>query len=104
MDLPPSRQSPYYETIDVKLIRRERERARVLKKTPWWRAQLEKGICNYCGTNVGKEALTMDHRVPLARGGKSTKGNVVPSCHACNQKKRLETEAELILKQLTSQN
>lgn len=28
--------------------------------------------------------LTMDHLVPIIRGGKSTKGNVVPSCKACN--------------------
>jgi 5-methylcytosine-specific restriction protein A len=28
--------------------------------------------------------LTMDHLVPVVRGGKSTKGNVVPSCKPCN--------------------
>ncbi|HMA80189.1 MAG TPA: HNH endonuclease, partial [Candidatus Binatia bacterium] len=28
--------------------------------------------------------LTMDHLVPIIRGGKSTKGNVVPSCKNCN--------------------
>jgi hypothetical protein len=32
--------------------------------------------------------LTMDHVVPLARGGKSTKGNVVPACKPCNNKKK----------------
>lgn len=30
----------------------------------------------------------MDHIVPLARGGKSTKGNVVPACKDCNTKKK----------------
>jgi 5-methylcytosine-specific restriction endonuclease McrA len=30
----------------------------------------------------------MDHVVPLGRGGASTRGNVVPSCKACNTKKR----------------
>jgi 5-methylcytosine-specific restriction endonuclease McrA len=30
----------------------------------------------------------MDHIVALSRGGKSTKGNVVPSCKACNSKKK----------------
>ena len=36
----------------------------------------------------------MDHLVPIIRGGKSTKGNLVPSCKACNpaRKHRLPFE------------
>lgn len=30
----------------------------------------------------------MDHIIPLARGGKTTKGNVVPACKSCNTKKK----------------
>jgi 5-methylcytosine-specific restriction endonuclease McrA len=30
----------------------------------------------------------MDHIVPLIRGGKSTKGNLVPACKDCNNKKK----------------
>ena len=30
----------------------------------------------------------MDHIVPVIRGGKSSKGNVVPSCKECNNKKK----------------
>jgi 5-methylcytosine-specific restriction endonuclease McrA len=30
----------------------------------------------------------MDHIVPISRGGKSVKGNVVPSCKECNNKKK----------------
>ncbi len=30
----------------------------------------------------------MDHVVPMVRGGRSTKGNVVPACKECNTKKR----------------
>ncbi len=32
--------------------------------------------------------LTMDHVVPIIRGGRSTKGNVVPACKSCNAKKK----------------
>lgn len=32
--------------------------------------------------------LTMDHLVPVARGGMSVKSNVVPCCKDCNTKKR----------------
>jgi 5-methylcytosine-specific restriction endonuclease McrA len=30
----------------------------------------------------------MDHIVPLARGGRTTKGNVAPACKDCNSKKK----------------
>jgi 5-methylcytosine-specific restriction endonuclease McrA len=30
----------------------------------------------------------MDHIVPIARGGRSTKGNLVPACKQCNNKKK----------------
>lgn len=30
----------------------------------------------------------MDHIVPIIRGGRSTKGNVVAACKACNTKKK----------------
>jgi len=30
----------------------------------------------------------MDHLVPLARGGKSIKANLVPACKECNTKKK----------------
>ena len=30
----------------------------------------------------------MDHRVPLVRGGRSVRGNVVPACRACNAAKK----------------
>jgi 5-methylcytosine-specific restriction endonuclease McrA len=42
----------------------------------------------------------MDHTIPLARGGKSTKGNIAPSCIECNRKKKLETPAEAALRKL----
>ena len=45
--------------------KRERERARALRATDWWRAQLAKGVCHYCGRKVGAENLTMDHVVPV---------------------------------------
>ena len=30
----------------------------------------------------------MDHVVPLGRGGRSTRGNVVPACKECNTRKK----------------
>ena len=81
-------------------VKRERAKARELRATDWWRAQLAKGVCHYCGQQVGAANLTMDHVVPVARGGRSTRGNCVPCCKACNNKKKAYTPAEQILDQL----
>ena len=42
----------------------------------------------------------MDHIVPVARGGKSTRGNVVAACLECNRKKKYLTPAEMVLREL----
>jgi 5-methylcytosine-specific restriction protein A len=76
---------------------KEKEKARQLRKSQWWQAKLNKGICHYCGEKFSKEELTMDHMLPLARGGKSTKGNLVVACKTCNNEKKYLTPAELIL-------
>ncbi len=78
-------------------VAREREKARQLRKTAWWQRRLQKGVCAYCGRQVGAKALTMDHVVPVARGGRSVRGNVVPSCKECNNRKKLLTPAEQLL-------
>lgn len=94
------------EWIDIQKdeahVKREREKARELRASAWWKAQCAPGICHYCGKFVGAENLTMDHIVPVARGGTSTKGNVVPVCHACNASKSCLTRAEQILDTLPS--
>jgi len=69
-------------------IRLEREKARSLRHTHWWNRRIQSGVCHYCHLEVGREQLTMDHVVPLSRGGKSKKGNLVPACKECNNKKK----------------
>jgi 5-methylcytosine-specific restriction enzyme A len=82
---------------DPEQIRREREKARELRRSAWWQRRVQKGICAYCGKQFPPKELTLDHIVPVARGGRSTKGNVVPACKPCNNQKRLLTPAELLL-------
>ena len=69
-------------------IRREKEKARKLRHTKWWRRRIARGVCYYCGTKVGSKNLTMDHVVPLSRGGTSSRDNIVPACKECNNKKK----------------
>ncbi len=91
----------WYEiNVDRKHVAKEREKARELKKTTWWLTKLNQGICHYCEKKFKRTELTMDHIVPLARGGKSTKGNIVPSCKSCNVNKKLDTPVEQLLKEI----
>ncbi|MBN2144154.1 MAG: HNH endonuclease [Candidatus Aureabacteria bacterium] len=85
---------------DEKHIKKEREKARVLRQSRWWKQKLMEGVCYYCGKQFSPSELTMDHRLPLARGGKSTQGNCVPCCKECNKTKKCLTPAELILNQI----
>jgi 5-methylcytosine-specific restriction protein A len=78
----------YYAPVDPAVLRRERARARELRQSQWWKRRIAAGICHYCRLQVGRRALTMDHLVPIGRGGRSTRGNVVPACKACNTRKQ----------------
>lgn len=69
-------------------IKRERANARELRKTQWWKRKCAAGVCFYCRKKIKPGELTMDHIVPVTRGGKSTKGNVVPVCKECNNRKK----------------
>jgi 5-methylcytosine-specific restriction endonuclease McrA len=43
--------------------------------------------CVYCGTGLGLENATLDHVIPLSRGGTHAPGNLVSACQSCNQRK-----------------
>ncbi len=83
-----------------KEVAREREKARQLRASSWWKNELAKGVCHYCGGKFKPSELTMDHILPVARGGRSVRGNVVPCCKDCNNEKKYLTPAEIILKKL----
>jgi len=91
---------------DDSAVRIERRKARELRQSQWWKRQLARGRCHYCGRAFAPSELTMDHIVPLVRGGKTKKGNVVPACKACNNKKKylLPIEWDAYLESLTEEN
>lgn len=77
-----------FDGVDDSAVRQERAKARQLRKSSWWQRKIGSGICYYCGQRQNPQDLTMDHIVPLGRGGRSTKGNVVASCKQCNTLKK----------------
>ncbi len=70
------------------VIASEKNRARELRKSPWWRKKTSTGICHYCRKKFNPGDLTMDHKIPLSKGGRSEKNNLVPACKECNNKKK----------------
>lgn len=45
------------------------------------RLSLWDGCCAYCGADQG---ITVDHFIPLAKGGADRIANLVPACRRCN--------------------
>lgn len=60
----------------------------MLRKSQWWKRKCAQGVCYFCHRKISAKELTMEHVVPIIRGGGSTKGNVVPACKECNNKKK----------------
>lgn len=45
-----------------------------------------KGRCVYCAQEIAPLALTKDHLIPKANGGRAAR-NLVPACFGCNNEK-----------------
>lgn len=84
-------------------IKKEKHKARLLRATGWWKRKRGAGICHFCGGAFSPSELTMEHIVPLSRGGKSVKSNLVAACKECNNKKKylLPLEWEEYLRSLS---
>jgi len=78
----------FHSDIDEDTQKKEKSKARQLRMSQWWKRRRSDGLCHYCSQKFLPGELTMDHIVPISRGGKSSKGNTVPACKACNNKKK----------------
>ncbi|WP_092230331.1 HNH endonuclease [Desulfobacula phenolica] len=78
----------FFTFTDEAFLKKERDKARKLRSSQWWKRKRASGICQYCHNAFLPKDLTMDHIIPLSRGGKSEKFNLVPCCKDCNTKKR----------------
>jgi 5-methylcytosine-specific restriction protein A len=78
----------HFDGVDEAELRHEKDKARKLRKSRWWQQKLSACTCYYCKKHFKPKELTMDHIVPLARGGRSTKDNLVTCCKDCNNKKK----------------
>lgn len=61
-----------------------RRNAPVTDEAMAWLESLDEPLCTYCG----KPADTIDHIIPIIKGGTSDRENLTPACMDCNRKKR----------------
>ena len=45
------------------------------------------GHCGYCGRKLSPTSMTVDHIVPVSRGGGNSIENLMPCCRECNEAK-----------------
>lgn len=79
-----------------------RYRARLASAEGSWTAKQFQDLCEavehccyYCG--VQTDNLTVDHYIPLSRGGTNWIENIVPACPACNYSKQDRTGEEYLI-------
>ena len=82
--------------VDAETMQKERNKAREIRAGGWWKNQLGRGRCYYCEQSFKPKELTMDHKQPIARGGRSSRNNLVPCCKDCNNEKKYMTLGEWI--------
>jgi 5-methylcytosine-specific restriction endonuclease McrA len=74
--------------VSEQQVKREKDKARELRRSQWWKNRIGRGVCHYCSGIFPPDELTMDHVVPITRGGTSSRCNLVPACKECNNRKK----------------
>ena len=90
--------SPSWETkvpavIMLKDFQRRRRTPRFSKTNLYLR---DLYTCQYCSTPTPRKLLTLDHVIPICRGGKTTWTNIVAACGPCNVRKGNKTHMKPI--------
>lgn len=72
------------------------------KKNFWKRKRRTQMFCHYCKRSVSRNVheaaenrATIDHIIPISKGGTSRKENTVVCCRKCNREKGAKEAAEI---------
>jgi len=74
--------------IILKEFMRRRRRPRFSKTNLYIR---DLYTCQYCSSEIPRSLLTLDHVIPLSKGGKTEWTNIVAACRKCNSLKGNKT-------------
>lgn len=74
--------------IMLKEFMRRRRRPRFSKTNLYIR---DLYACQYCGSEFARKNLTLDHVIPLSKGGRTRWDNIVAACQKCNSAKGNKT-------------
>jgi 5-methylcytosine-specific restriction endonuclease McrA len=53
-------------------------------------------VCTYCGGGLTQKTFSVDHALPLSRGGTNELSNLRVCCRKCNESKGAMSEPEFI--------
>jgi 5-methylcytosine-specific restriction endonuclease McrA len=86
-------------TLSIPTVLRLKFYVNVPRRNPptWTRRRLlarDAYTCAYCGKTCSPDEATVDHVLPVSRGGLSSWGNTVTACFPCNQRKANRTPHE----------
>jgi 5-methylcytosine-specific restriction endonuclease McrA len=85
----------YVANVNFQSRRRVAKYEGVVTAKDWFQILKEnQNKCVYCGRS--KVKLTMDHVIPISKGGKHEPSNVLPACLSCNIRKGSKTMKEFI--------
>ena len=59
-----------------------------------WQKLYSADTCYYCGKHIEGRDKTVDHKIPISRGGTNARENLVMCCQSCNSHKNNRTESE----------
>ena len=107
-DLSISKGEPHIATVRRKIrvpeiVRLIRFEGHPRRRVPFTRKNLfrrDSCTCQYCGARPGSSEISIDHVVPLSRGGQSSWTNCALACLPCNKRKANRTPAEAGLRLL----
>lgn len=79
----------------INAFRRHKQRVKFSRQNIMARDRWQ---CQYCGTKVSSQEMTMDHVLPRSQGGVTCWENIVTSCEACNAAKANRTPEQAKMK------
>jgi 5-methylcytosine-specific restriction endonuclease McrA len=84
----PSWETPVPAVMMLRTFLQRKAAVRFSKSNVYLRDQYR---CLYCETEINNQTGTMDHVIPLSRGGKTNWENIVTACAPCNSRKGNQT-------------